>query len=87
MQKRQNGCLRKPYKYLRKEEKQKGREKEIYTHMNAEFQRIERRDNKVFLSDQCKETEEKYGMGTLEIFSRKLEIPIPKEHFMQRWAQ
>ena len=38
----------------RREAKDKG-EKEIYKHMNAEFQRIERRDKKAFLSDQCKE--------------------------------
>ena len=41
----------------RREVKGKG-EKERYTHLNAEFQRIERRDKKVFLSDQCKEIEE-----------------------------
>ena len=42
----------------RREEKSKG-EKERYKHLNAEFQRIARRDKKVFLSDQCKEIEEK----------------------------
>ena len=42
----------------RREAKGKG-EKERYTHLNAEFQRIARRDKKVFLSDQCKEIEEK----------------------------
>ena len=42
----------------RREEKSKG-EKKIYTHLNAEFQRIARRDNKAFLSNQCKEIEEK----------------------------
>ena len=42
--------------------KSKG-EKERYTHLNAEFQRIARRDNKVFLSDQCKEIEENNRMG------------------------
>ena len=41
----------------RREAKGKG-EKERHTHLNAEFQRIERRDKKVFLSDQCKEIEE-----------------------------
>ena len=41
----------------RREAKGKG-EKERYTHLNAEFQRIARRDKKAFLSDQCKETEE-----------------------------
>ena len=56
------------------------------THLNAEFQRIVRRDKKAFLSDQCKEIEENNRMGkTIEISSRKLEIP--REHFMQRWAQ
>ena len=54
--------------------------------MNTEFQRITRRYKKAFLSDQCKETEENNRMGkTLEISSKKLEIP--KELFMQRWAQ
>ena len=67
----------------RREVKSKG-EKERYKHLNAEFQRIARRDKKAF-SDQCKETEEKKRMGRLEISSRKLEIP--REHFMQRWAR
>ena len=60
-------------------------EKERYTHLNAEFQRIERRDKKAFLCDQCKEIEENNTMGKSRISSRKLEIP--REHFMQRWAQ
>ena len=68
----------------RREVKGKG-EKERYTHFNAEFQRIARRNKKAFLSDQCKELEENNRIGRLEIFSRKLEIP--REHFMQRWAQ
>ena len=46
----------------RREAKGKG-EKERYTHLNAEFQRIARRDNKAFLSDQCKEIEENNRMG------------------------
>ena len=59
----------------RREAKDKG-EKERYTHLNAEFQRIARRDKKAFLSDQCKEIEEKNRMGkTIEISSRKLEMP------------
>ena len=63
----------------------KGRgEKERYTHLNAEFQRIARRDKKTFLSDQCKEIEEKIEWERLEISSRKGEIPMG--HFMQRWA-
>ena len=69
----------------RREVKSKG-EKERYTHLNAEFQRIARRDKKAFLSNQCKEIEENNRMGkTIEISSRKLEIP--REHFMQRWAR
>ena len=68
----------------RRETKGKG-EKERYTHLNAEFQRIARRDKKVYLSDQCKEIEENSRMERLEISSRKLEIQ--REYFMQRWAQ
>ena len=47
----------------KREAKGKG-EKERYTHLNAEFQRIARRDKKAFLSDQCKELEENNRMGT-----------------------
>ena len=50
----------------RREAKGKG-EKERYTHLKAEFQRIARRDEKAFLSDQCKEIEENNRMGRLEI--------------------
>ena len=68
----------------RREVKSKG-EKERYTHLNAEFQRIARRDKKAFLSDQCKELEENNRMGkTREHFKK---IKIPRELFMQRWAQ
>ena len=67
-----------------REVKSKG-EKERYKHLNAEFQRIARRDKKAFLSDQCKEIEETREWERLEISSRKLEIP--REHFMQRWAR
>ena len=50
--------------------KSKG-EKERYTHLNAEFQRINRRDNKAFLSDQCKEIEENNRMGkTRDLFKK-----------------
>ena len=52
---------------------------------NAEFQRLERRDKKAFLSDQCKKIEENNRMGKTRVSSIKLEIP--KEHFMQRGAQ
>ena len=67
----------------RKEVKGKG-EKERYIHLNAEFQRIARRDKKAFLSHQCKEKENN-KLERLEISSRKLEIL--REHFMQRWAR
>ena len=55
----------------RGEQKSKG-EKERYTHLNAEFQRIERRDKKGFLSDQCKETEENYRMGKSRDLFKKI---------------
>ena len=67
----------------RREVKSKG-EKERCTYLNAEFQRIARRDKKAFLSDQWKEMEENNRMERLEISSRKLELP--REHFMERWA-
>ena len=66
----------------RREAKGKG-EKERYTHLNAEFQRIAKRDKKVFLSDQCKGIEENKRMRKTRD-SRKLEMP--REHFMQRRA-
>ena len=54
----------------RKEVKSKG-EKERYTHLNAEFQRIARRDEKAFLSDQCKEIAENNRMGnTRDLFKK-----------------
>ena len=66
----------------RREAKSKG-EKERYKHLNAEFQRIVRRDKKAFFSDQCKEIEENNRMGrTRDLFKKKVEIP--REHFMQR---
>ena len=68
----------------RREAKSKG-EKERYTPLNAEFQRIARRDKKAFLNDQCKEIEENNRMGKTRDLFRKLEIP--REHFIQRWAQ
>ena len=47
-------------------------EKERYTHLNAEFQRIERRDTKAFLSDQCKEIEENNRMGKTRNLFKKI---------------
>ena len=66
----------------RREAKGKG-EKERYTHLNAEFQRIAKREKKAFLSDQCKEIEENNRMGTF--LSKKFRDT--KGTFPQRWAQ
>ena len=58
----------------RREAKDKG-EKERYTHLNAEYQRIVRRDKNVFLSDQCKEIEENNRMGkTRDLFKKTGDI-------------
>ena len=70
---------------MKRKEANGKREKERYTHLNAEFQRLERRDKKAFLGDQCQEIEETTEWERLEISSRKLEIQ--REHFMQRWSQ
>ena len=57
--------------------------KEKYTHLNAEFQRIARREKKAFLSDQCKEIQENNRMGkTNDLFKK-----IRDTKGMQRWAQ
>ena len=53
--------------------------------MYSEFQRVARRDEKDLVTDQCKEIEEKIEWERLQISSRKLEIP--RDYFMQRWAQ
>ena len=69
----------------RREVKSKG-EKERYTHLKVEFERIARSDKKAFLSDQCKEIKENNRMGkTRDCFKKKLEIP--REYFKQTWAQ
>jgi len=63
----------------RREVKSKG-EKERYTHLNAEFQRIARRDKKAFLNDHCKEVEENNRMGkTRDLFKK---IRKNRKHFM-----
>ena len=68
----------------RREVKSKGGT-ERYSHLNAEFQRIARRDKKAFLSDQCKEIEENNRMGkTRDLFKK---IRGTKENFMQRWVR
>ena len=69
---------------IRRETKSK-REKERYSHLNAEFQRIARRDKKAFLSDQCKEIVENNRMGkTTDLFKK---VKDSKGIFMQRWVQ
>ena len=68
----------------RREVKSKGA-KERYKHLNAELQRIAKRDKKTFLSNQCKEIEENNRMGkTRDLFKK---IRDSREHFMQRWAR
>ena len=68
----------------RTEVKNKG-EKERYTHLKAEFQRIARRDKKAFLSDECKEIEENNRTGkTRDLFKK---IRDTKGTFHARWAQ
>ena len=68
----------------RREAKSKG-EKERYKHLNADFQRIARRDEKAFLSDQCKEIEEYNRLGnTRDLFKK---IRGTKEIFHERWTQ
>ena len=67
----------------RTEAKGKG-EKERYTHLNAEFQRIATRDKKAYFDNKYKEIEGKNRMGKTRGSSIKLEIP--REHFMQRWT-
>ena len=75
------GALQIPTK---REVKGKG-EKERYTYLNAEFQRIARRDKKAFLNDRYKEIEENNRMGkTRDLFNKSRDTG---EHFMQRWAR
>ena len=73
-----------PIAQKRKDVKDKG-EKERYIHLNVEFQRIATRDKKAFFSDQGKEIEENNRMRKTRGLLKKLEIP--REVFMQRWAQ
>ena len=67
----------------KKRSKKQGRKR--YTHLNAEFQRIARRDKKAFLSDQCKEIEENNRMGmTRDLFNKTGDT---QGTFHERWAQ
>ena len=66
---------------MQRREAQSKEEREKYTKLNAEFQRMARRDKKDFLSEQRKEIEKTIELERLEISSRKLEIP--REYLMQ----
>ena len=69
--KRQNGLSEEGLQIAEEREVKGKAEKERYTHLNAEFQRTSRRDKKVFLRDQCKETEENNRIGkTLDLFKK-----------------
>ena len=68
----------------RREAKSKG-ERERYTHLNVEFQRMARRDKKAFLSDECQEIKENNRMGkTRDLFKK---IRDTKGTFHERWAR
>ena len=70
--KTENGCLRGLTNSCeRREAKTKG-EKERYTHLNSELQRMARRDKKAFLSDQCKEIEKNNRMGRTKVLFKKI---------------
>ena len=86
MQKRQKWQSEETLQIAEKRREAKGKgEKERYTHLNAEFQRIARRGKKAFLSDQCKEMEENNRMGkTRDVFEK---IRDTKGKFHANWAQ
>ena len=67
-----------------REMKGKG-ERERYTRLNAEFQRIARRDKKAFLSELFREIEESNRVGKTRYLAKNLEIP--RKHFMKRWTK
>ena len=69
---------------MKRREAKVKRAKKKYTHLNAELQRIARRDKKALLSDQCKEIEKNNRMGKTRSFQ---ESEIPREHFTQTWVQ
>ena len=68
--KKQNGCLGRTYKAVKRRDVKSKGEKERYTHLNAEFQRIARR-NKSFLSDQCKDIDKNNRMGKTRVLFKK----------------
>ena len=70
---------------MKRREVKSKEEKERYTHLNAEFQRIARRDKKAFLSDQCKEIEKNNRMGKTRDLLKKIRDTKGLCH--ARWAQ
>ena len=70
---------------LKRREGKSKREKERYKHLNAEFQRIARRDKKAFLSNQCKEIDENNRIGKTRDLLKK--IRDTREYFVQGWTQ
>ena len=79
--KKENGCLGSLTNSCEKKTSEKPRKKERYKHLNAEFQRIARRDKKAF-SDQCKEIEENNRLGkTRDLFKKTRDT---REQVMQR---
>ena len=80
MQKKPNGCLRRAEIALKRREAKSKGEKQRYTHLRAEFQRIARRDKKAFLSDQCKEIEENNKMGKTRGLFKKIRDTKGKFH-------
>ena len=70
---------------MKRREVKSKREKERYTHLNAEFHRTAWRDKKAFFSDQCKEIEENNRIGKTRYLFKKIEIT--RKYFMKRWAQ
>ena len=81
---KKNKCKKAKWLSEGREAKSKG-EKERYTHLNAEFQRIARRDKKAFLSDQCKEIEENNRIRKTRNLLKK--IRDTKGMFHAKWAQ
>ena len=72
---------------MRKEEKLKAKEKRKHIHLNAEFQRIARRDKKALLSDQCKETEENNRMGKTRDLFKKIRDTKGTFHAKMGWIK
>ena len=70
----------------RRKVKGKG-EKERYTHLNAEFQRLARRDKKAFLDDQCKEIEESNRMGKIRDLFKKIRDTKGTFHAKMGWIK